>query len=171
MWIHSFLCHSLFKIALFLLLFSCKAEGGWMPKISSYCDKLPAACKQQQTKLSSPNSTFFCESVNRNTRTQNEGTAWGCTPCGGICPRKIFSQSGLNQTDNTCLRICEPYGARSPFYLMQLSVVFSLSAMWCHTAARQKGKCLAAVPSGGCQWPRCADVCESSTDSWTLSKE
>lgn len=53
-------------------------------------------------------------------------------------PMKICLQSGVNQIDNKCLRICEPYGVCSPpFYLMQLSLVFSLSAysMGCHTAA------------------------------------
>lgn len=62
-------------------------------------------------------------------------------PVGGFAHENIL-QSGMNQIDNKCLRLCEPCGACSlAFYLEQLSAVVSLSASWmgCHTAAAGGG--------------------------------
>lgn len=72
-------------------------------------------------------------------------------PVGGFAHENIL-QSGVNRIDNKCLRICEPYGERwLPFYLMQLSLVFFLSAysIGCHTAAA------AAHGEGENAWLQC----------------
>lgn len=37
-------------------------------------------------------------------------------------PMKICLQSGANQIDNKCLRICEPYGVRSPPFLSDATI-------------------------------------------------
>ncbi len=95
-------------------------------------------------------------------------------PVGGFAHENIL-QSGMNQIDNKCLRICEPYGACSlPFYLMQLSLVLSLSAysMGCHTAAAAAAA--RAHVGGENAWLQCPLVAAGGTcavETWKKSSK
>lgn len=92
---------------------------------------------------------------------------------GGFAHENIL-QSEMNQIDNKCLRIFEPYGVCSlPFYLMQLPLVLSLSAysMGCHTAAAAAA---AAHVGGENAWLQCPLVAAGGicvVETWEKSSK
>lgn len=94
--------------------------------------------------------------VNRNTRAQFGGVA---RPVGGFAHENIL-QSAVNRNDNKSLRMCEPYGERClPFYLMQLSLVSSLSAH-IRDATQQQA-------AGETAWLQCPPVAAGISLKWS----